>query len=89
MKKDTKSVKLRTQRLKMIDSIKGFRCVKRKIFIEMTKDKRPRIRKRRKMTSRALLTKALLTIKGKIQRIEMFIKLYGQGLIRNLKKNRN
>src|ERR1044072_4410552 len=57
------------------ESIESLRYVQRhsKRFTEMPKSGGPRVREKgKKITSRAFLTKAILAIRDKIKRIEMF-----------------
>src|ERR1700755_2839096 len=72
------------------DSIEGFRYVQRhsKRFTEMPKSGGPRVREKgKKITSRAFLTKAILAIRDKISRIEMFPNLPIKDRFENFRKN--
>src|ERR1700755_87565 len=73
------------------DSIEGFRYVQRdsKRFTDMPKSGGPRVReKRKKITRRAFLTKAILAIRDKIRRIEMFPNLPVKDRFENFRENR-
>ncbi|KAL7637050.1 UNVERIFIED_CONTAM: hypothetical protein RMT77_012808 [Armadillidium vulgare] len=72
------------------DSFEGFRYVQRhsKRFTEMAKSGGPRVREKgKKITSRAFLTKAILAIRDKIRRIEMFPNLPVKGRFENFREN--
>src|SRR6201990_2063425 len=72
------------------ESIEGFRYVQRhsKRFTETPKSGGPRVReKRKKITLRAFLTKAILAIRDKIRRIEMFPNLHVNDRFENFREN--
>src|ERR1044072_9239382 len=72
------------------DSIESFRYVQRhrKRFTEIPKSGGPRVREKgKKITSRAFLTKAILAIRDKIRRIEMFPNLPVKDRFENFRKN--
>ena len=72
------------------DSIEGFRYVQRhsKRFTEMPKSGRPKVREQeKKIISRAFLTKAILAIRNKNRRIEMFPNLPVKDRFENFRKN--
>ena len=71
---DTERGKFRNQSF-VPDSIEGFRYVQRhsKGFIKRPLSGGPRVKEKgEKITSRAFLTKAILAIRDKIRRVEMF-----------------
>src|SRR6201990_3650267 len=72
------------------DSNESFRYVQRhsKRFTEMPKNGGPRVTEMgKKITSRAFLTKAILAIRDKIRRIEMFPNLPVKDRFENFRKN--
>ena len=74
----------------MPDLIESFRYVQRdsKRLSEIPKSGVPRIReKKKKITSRAFLTKAILEIRDNIRRIEMFPNLPNKNRFKNFIKN--
>ena len=86
---DTERGKIRNQSF-VPDSIEGFRYVQRhsKRFTEMPKSGGPRVREKgKKITSREFLTKAILTIRDKIRRIEMFPNLPVKDRFENFREN--
>src|SRR6201990_3255907 len=85
---DTERGKFRNQNF-VPDSIEGFRYVQRdsKRFTEMPKSGGPRVREKgKKITSRPFLTKAILVIRDKIRRIEMFPNLPVNDRFKNFRK---
>src|SRR6201990_1284957 len=79
---DTERGKFRNQSF-VPDSIEGFRYVQRR----NAEERGPRVREKGKITSRAFLTKAILAIKDKIRRNEMFPNFPIKDRFKNFRKN--